>query len=81
MHLYSVHGEIGFVLSGRIVLHVVWEQHACTGKPVAPAEKVFVFPGSAAPTKAVGQDNAMKTIQAIGRKWQNSEGNNKTYYM
>lgn len=65
MHLCSVCGEIGLVLSGRTGLHVVWEQHACTGELVAAAEKVFLYPGSAAPTKAHG--NAMKTIQVVGR--------------
>lgn len=61
MHLCSVHGEIGLVLSGRTGLHVKWD----TGEPVAIAEKVFLYLGSAALTKAQG--NAVKTIQVVGR--------------
>lgn len=63
----SVFSGIGFVLSGRTGLCVVWEQCARTGEPGATAEKVFLYPGSAASTKAVGQRNAMKTIQVVGR--------------
>lgn len=61
MHLCSVHGEIGLVLSGRTGLYVIWD----TGEPAAVTEKVFLYLGSAAPTKAQG--NAMKTIQVVGR--------------
>lgn len=43
--------EVGFVLSSRTGLYVVWEQHPCTGEPVATAEKIFLYPGGAAPTK------------------------------
>lgn len=48
-------------------MHGVGAVCARTGEPVVSAEKVFLYPGNAASTKAVGQRNAMKTIQVVDR--------------